>query len=175
METLLYREENHVGYITLNIPDKLNALRGEMKDELVDLLRKLRGDSNVRALVITGAGRSFCAGGDVSTMGDKQKNNEGRDRMRLCCDWCRELMRLEKPVIAAAIMGGGVWAVYGMMERILGGDQLGFLDNAVAVAVAIGVGVVLYLVLVLALRVISREDLELMPKGEKLAKILHIH
>ena len=62
-----------------------------------------------------------------------------------------------------------------MMERILGGDQLGFLDNAVAVAVAIGVGVVLYLVLVLALRVISREDLELMPKGEKLAKILHIH
>ena len=80
-----------------------------------------------------------------------------------------------KPVIAAAIMGGGVWAVYGMMERILGGDQLGFLDNAVAVAVAIGVGVVLYLVLVLALRVISREDLELMPKGEKLAKILHIH
>ncbi|WP_417093378.1 enoyl-CoA hydratase/isomerase family protein [Intestinimonas timonensis] len=101
METLLYREENHVGYITLNIPDKLNALRGEMKDELVDLLRKLRGDSNVRALVITGAGRSFCAGGDVSTMGDKQKNNEGRDRMRLCCDWCRELMRLEKPVIAA--------------------------------------------------------------------------
>ena len=72
-------------------------------------------------------------------------------------------------------MGGGVWAVYGMIERILGGGQLSFLGNAAAVAVAIGVGVVLYLVLVLALRVISREDLELMPKGEKLAKILHIH
>ena len=48
--------------------------------------------------------------------------------------------------------------------------SLGFLDNAVAVAVAIGVGVVLYLVLVLALRVISREDLELMPKGRETCK-----
>lgn len=101
METLLYRLENNVAYITLNIPDKLNALRGEMKDELVDLLRQIRGDSGIRALVITGAGRAFCAGGDLSTMGDKQKHNEGRERMRLNCDWCKELMRMEKPVIAA--------------------------------------------------------------------------
>lgn len=97
----MYTVENHVGYITLNIPDKLNALRGEMKEELVALLREIRSDRSVRALVITGAGRSFCAGGDVSTMGDKQKNNDGRERMRLCCDWCRELMHMEKPVIAA--------------------------------------------------------------------------
>lgn len=101
METLLYKTENNVGYITLNIPDKLNALRGEMKEELVALLRQIRGDSSIRALVITGAGRAFCAGGDLSTMGDKQKHNEGRERMRLQCDWCKELMRMEKPVIAA--------------------------------------------------------------------------
>lgn len=101
METLLYHVENNVGYITLNIPEKLNALRSEMKDELFALLRTVRGDSGIRALVITGAGRAFCAGGDVSTMGDRQKNNEGRDRMRLSCDWCKELMRIEKPVIAA--------------------------------------------------------------------------
>ena len=101
MSTILYEVENNVGYITLNIPDKLNALRSEMKEELVELLRRIRGDHSVRALVITGAGRAFCAGGDVSAMGDKMKLNDGRDRMRLGCDWARELMQIEKPVIAA--------------------------------------------------------------------------
>lgn len=101
METIKYELVNGVGYITLNIPEKLNALRPEMKAELVDLLRTIRGDYEVRALVITGEGRAFCAGGDVSSMGDKLKNNEGRDRMRLGCDWIKELVSLEKPVIAA--------------------------------------------------------------------------
>lgn len=101
METIKYELVNGVGYITLNIPEKLNAMRLEMKTELVELLRTIRGDYSVRALVITGEGRAFCAGGDVSSMGDKQKNNEGRDRMRLGCDWIKELVTLEKPVIAA--------------------------------------------------------------------------
>lgn len=101
METIKYEAANSVGYITLNIPEKLNALRPEMKEELVELLRAVRGDSAVRALVITGEGRAFCAGGDVSSMGDKLKNNDGRERMRLGCDWIKELVQLEKPVVAA--------------------------------------------------------------------------
>ena len=101
METLEYKVENAVAYITLNIPEKLNAMRSEMKNELTDLLRQIRGDYSIRALVITGAGRAFCAGGDVSSMGDKLKNNDGRDRMRLGCDWIKELVTLEKPVVAA--------------------------------------------------------------------------
>ena len=80
-----------------------------------------------------------------------------------------------KPLAASVVMGGAVWAVYGLASRVLGGaGGLSFLDNALCTAAAIGAGVVVYFVLVLALRVISREDLELMPKGDKIARILRM-
>ena len=71
-----------------------------------------------------------------------------------------------KPLLASALMGGAAWAVYGLAENLLG--------NTFALAVAIGVAVLVYLILVLALRVVSREDVMLMPKGEKIAKFLKI-
>lgn len=76
-----------------------------------------------------------------------------------------------KPFIAAAFMGGAAWAVYGLLSRLLGSGSLG---NAVATLFAIGVAAVVYLVLVIALRAISREDLALMPKGDKLARLLRL-
>ncbi|MDO8667000.1 MAG: enoyl-CoA hydratase-related protein, partial [Gemmatimonadales bacterium] len=57
--------EAHVGTITLNRPDQLNALTVEMVDELADALRMLAGAESVRVIVITGAGRAFCAGADL--------------------------------------------------------------------------------------------------------------
>ena len=71
-----------------------------------------------------------------------------------------------KPLLASALMGASAWAIYGLTEKLLG--------NTLALAAAIGVAVLLYLVLVLALRAVSREDVMLMPKGEKIAKILKI-
>lgn len=77
-----------------------------------------------------------------------------------------------KPLIASALMGAAVWAAYGLLSRVFTGS---FVLSAVATAGAILVGVVVYAILVLALRVLSREDLEMMPKGDKIARILHIH
>jgi len=57
-----------VGTITLNRPDKLNALSNELARELVDALKSAASEHRVRALVITGAGRAFSAGGDVDRM-----------------------------------------------------------------------------------------------------------
>lgn len=71
-----------------------------------------------------------------------------------------------KPLLAAAIMGGAVAWVYGFLEGLLGGTL------ATLGSICVGVGV--YGVLILLLRAISREDLMLMPKGEKLAKILRL-
>ncbi len=76
-----------------------------------------------------------------------------------------------KPLIASAVMAAAAWASHGLFARFLSGS---FLKDAVATFLAILVAVVVYAALVLALRVLSREDLELMPKGEKIAKILHI-
>ena len=76
-----------------------------------------------------------------------------------------------KPTVAAAIMGAAVWAVHGLLTKVFSGS---FLMDAVAAAGAILVGVVVYAVLVVLLRVLSKEDLEMMPKGDKIAKLLHI-
>jgi 2-(1,2-epoxy-1,2-dihydrophenyl)acetyl-CoA isomerase len=60
-----FRVEENVGIITLNRPDKLNAVSWELAEELADLLYKLRFRDEVRTVLLNGAGRSFCAGGDV--------------------------------------------------------------------------------------------------------------
>ena len=73
-----------------------------------------------------------------------------------------------KPFVPSVIMAAAAWATYGLLTNFL------HMGNSLATIGGIGVGVVVYLVLVLALRVLSREDLALMPKGDKIAKILHI-
>ena len=76
-----------------------------------------------------------------------------------------------KPAAAAAVMGLGAWAVHGLLAKLLAANRLG---NAVATLAAIVVAVVIYGVLVIVLRAITKEDLSLMPKGEKIAQILHL-
>ena len=76
-----------------------------------------------------------------------------------------------KPLLASVLMGAAAWAGNGLLSRFLSGS---FAKEALCTVVSIGIGGVVYLILVLALHVISKEDLELMPKGDKIAKILHI-
>jgi 2-(1,2-epoxy-1,2-dihydrophenyl)acetyl-CoA isomerase len=69
-ENILLAREAGVGTLTLNRPDKLNAFAGEMRRELGDALEELEADNTVRVIVITGAGRGFCAGADVGYMAE---------------------------------------------------------------------------------------------------------
>jgi enoyl-CoA hydratase/carnithine racemase len=68
-EHILYDVEDHVLTITLNRPDKLNAFTGTMAAELIDAFDRADADDDVRAIIITGAGRGFCAGADLSSGG----------------------------------------------------------------------------------------------------------
>ena len=89
-----------------------------------------------------------------------------------------------KPAVASAVMGGAAWAVYGLLSRILSSEQVdqagqtvravSRIGNAAGIFLAIAVAGVVYLVLVIALRAISRDDLALMPKGDKLARLLRL-
>lgn len=81
---------------------------------------------------------------------------------------------LIRPVLSCAAMGLCAWAVYGLAIRFLGGPEPGRLMLAVCMLAAIAVAVVVYLVLVVLTKAVTYEDMKLIPKGEKLAKLLRI-
>src|SRR5262249_36978080 len=65
-ENVMLERDGQVAIITLNRPEKLNALNHRLIEELLDALDVVAGDDDVRAVVITGAGRAFCSGDDIS-------------------------------------------------------------------------------------------------------------
>jgi enoyl-CoA hydratase/carnithine racemase len=69
-ETIKYDVADQILTITLNRPDKLNAFNQQMMTELIDAFDKADADDNVRAIIVTGEGRGFCAGADLSSGGD---------------------------------------------------------------------------------------------------------
>lgn len=77
-ETIRYEVEDQILTITLNRPDKLNAFTGKMMFEIIDAFDKADADDDVRAIIVTGAGRAFCAGADLSA-GAKTFDYAARD------------------------------------------------------------------------------------------------
>ena len=78
-DVLFEKRPDGVGLITLNRPDRLNAMGGDLMTMLAQYLDECRSDRDVRAVVLTGAGRGFCAGGDVKTMGDRPRPADGNN------------------------------------------------------------------------------------------------
>ena len=100
------KTETHDGIqtITLNRPDKLNAFAGHMRRDLGEMLEHATSDRDVRVVVITGAGRAFCAGGDVAAMEEMMKNDNSEEFVRMLGAARRVVMAIRtmvKPVIAS--------------------------------------------------------------------------
>ena len=113
MADLLYEAKDKVATITLNRPDKLNAFAGRMRQEIAEGLDALERDPSVRVIVITGAGRAFCAGGDVSYMAELVEKRDV-EAMAALVDAGRHVVttmrQSRKPVIASVngvAAGGG--------------------------------------------------------------------
>jgi 2-(1,2-epoxy-1,2-dihydrophenyl)acetyl-CoA isomerase len=104
-ETVLLRlDEDGVAWITLNRPDRLNAFAGDMRDRLYDALDRAASSTEVRVIVITGAGRGFCTGADVEVMSDLLQRGDDATFETLVHAGMRVIRRLqsvEQPVIAA--------------------------------------------------------------------------
>ena len=81
---------------------------------------------------------------------------------------------LLRPAVSSAVMGLSAWAVYGLAVRFIGGADMGRLVMAVCMCVAIFVAVFVYLVMVVATRAVTYEDMRLIPRGDKIARLLRI-
>lgn len=97
---LLYSRSENVGRMTFDFPEKKNALDQDARKEMERIVTQVRDDDRVRALLITGAGGAFCAGGDISTFAGSSPVAM-RDRMKQQHRVTRMLYDLEKPVVAA--------------------------------------------------------------------------
>ena len=104
--TILYNITDNILTITLNRPEKLNAFNRNMMSEMIDALDQADDDDNIRAIIVTGAGRGFCAGADLSKGGDTFNaevredresglNRDGGGRLTL------RIFECKKPIIAA--------------------------------------------------------------------------
>src|SRR4030095_16958516 len=100
----LYDVQDHIATITLNRPEVLNAITLEIYAQLRDLFEALRYEDEVRVVIITGAGRAFCSGGDVHQIIGEVLERDMRGHLEFCRmtgHLVRNLRLLPKPIIAA--------------------------------------------------------------------------
>ncbi len=127
-ETILCDMSNAVATVTFNRPDVLNATNDQFYQEMSVLIRDLAADDAVGCVILTGAGRGFCAGADVKSMNPDMPLLARRRRHRwILADILRPLVMLEKPVIAA-VNGAAVGAGFNIA---LAADILIASENAV--------------------------------------------
>lgn len=107
-ETIIYEKEGGVSIVTLNRPERLNAINFQLASDLYNVLEAIDQDEEVRAVILTGAGRGFCAGADIKEMADP---NAKRLPIGMRYTFFNKLEDLGKPVIAAIngpCNGGGL-------------------------------------------------------------------
>src|ERR671918_1106949 len=126
-EQIAFERDGAVARITLNRPDKLNALTGVMSDELVDALGQIEEDPDLRAVLLTGAGRGFCAGQDLTEFDDAYRKGVRPDiKEHLSHTYHRlipAMTGLPKPIVCAVngvAAGAGVSLALASDIRIAG-------------------------------------------------------
>ena len=123
---LVDRPADHVTVVTMNRPDRLNALSAPIMEGLLEALPRLAADPTVGAIVLTGAGRAFCAGGDVKRMAQEtvvRSTDEDVARLRAKMEISRLLHEIPKPTIAmvnGAAAGAGMALALACDVRIAG-------------------------------------------------------
>ena len=114
MSYVEYKKKGHIVTITLNRPERLNALGKEVTDQIVDACKRVDSDPEVRVAILTGTGRAFCAGNDVREMHEVGGPPDPVHAAYVVAD-------VTKPVIAAVngfALGGGCWIAIACDIRI---------------------------------------------------------
>ncbi len=139
-EMILVDCNKPVGLITLNRPEAMNALNGQLMDELTCALRNFEQDEDIRAIVITGSAKAFAAGADIKEMQDKGYMDAYMNDF-ITANW-EEASRCRKPIIAAVAgyaLGGGCELAM-MCDFILAADNAKFGQPEIKLGVIPGAG-----------------------------------
>ena len=147
-QTLVFKIENGVGWIVLNRPEARNAMNAEMRQLYLDALARCAEDAEVRAVVLTGTGKGFCTGADLSgsraATGAAAPPQPGatRDAMRPSQRVIRALWELEKPIVAGVngvAAGLGAHLAYAC-DLVVAADDARFIEVFVRRGIAVDAG-----------------------------------
>jgi len=139
--SLLIENRGAVRILTLNRPEKRNALNTELTRALLEALRGADGDESVGALVLTGTGPGFCAGADLAEFKQLSDPKAAQARAQLTMDLHLSFSRMSKPVVTAingAAMGGGAGlAIAGDLAVMAEGAKIGYPETKHGIVAAI--------------------------------------
>lgn len=140
-EVLLQEDRGAVRILTMNRPEKRNALNRELAQALLDSLRKAGEDDTVGAVVLTGAGPGFCAGADLDEFKQTTDPAAGEKRAELTMQLHLAFPRIPKPIVTAingSAMGGGAGlAIAGDLAVMAEGAKLGYPETRHGIVAAI--------------------------------------
>ncbi len=131
---LLVDQQENVLIIRFNVPEKRNALISDMRQELLQVLERAEKDENVRCIVLTGEGKAFSAGGDLSSL-KELKPLDGRNLLQSAQPLMMKLLEIEKPIIAAVNgpAAGAGFSLALLCDLIIASDQAFFVQSFVNV------------------------------------------
>ena len=141
MTVLLVENRGAVRVLTMNRPEKRNALNSELTQGLLDALRAADADESVGAIVLTGAGQGFCAGADLSEFKELGAGLAAEDRAELTMRVHLTFTQIKKPVVAAinghAMGGGAGLAIASDLAVMAEGAKLGYPEPKHGIVAAI--------------------------------------
>ena len=162
---LLSGRRGAVATITINRPDDRNSLSTETVSELRDALARAKGDPQVRVIVITGAGRIFCAGADLNTFRREQPELDRYFQRRQLADLFLEMTELGKPTVAR-VNGHALAGGFGLVAAC---DLAIAVDDAQFGMPEVNVGVFPMLIMAIVFRNLPRKAaMELMLTGKRI-------
>ena len=137
--TVLYKREERIGVITLNRPHRLNAINGDLLRDFIDQLHTAEEDKKAVSVILTGAGRAFCAGEDLKETSSGKSFETWIEEADGLQEIQRLILKLGKPLIAAVAghaLGGGCEFAMSCDIRIAAHDaKFGFPETGVGLTV----------------------------------------
>jgi enoyl-CoA hydratase len=138
-KTVLYEKDGNTAIITLNRPERLNAINGDLLKGLIERLKRAAQDRAVASVILTGAGRAFCSGEDLKESSAGKSWEVWIEEIEALQDVQRVIMALGKPLIAAVrgyALGGGCEFAMSCDIRVAAEDaRFGFPETEVGLTV----------------------------------------